>query len=256
MTKKYIAIIYEGEKTERQLVNNLNKVFFSNVSELVLIMFPAGENIYMLWKQLKEDDFQTDLIEVIRDYSADAKRVLEGYQRKDFMEIYLFFDYDGHQKNLSNREDGIDVIEEMLETFCEETELGKLYINYPMVESLRDHLPAEEEYCYRRCSIDISDIGTYKHKVHEMKEYQDFRKLTEEKWKDLSKNSVRKLNCVVNGEYAIPEREKYFEELKQIDLYEAQKNKYISVDKIAVINSFPLFLLDYFKYDFWKKMTA
>ena len=26
MTKKYIAIIYEGEKTERQLVDNLNKV--------------------------------------------------------------------------------------------------------------------------------------------------------------------------------------------------------------------------------------
>lgn len=56
MTKKYIAIIYEGEKTERQLVDNLNKVFFKDISELVPIMFPAGENIYMLWKQLKEDE--------------------------------------------------------------------------------------------------------------------------------------------------------------------------------------------------------
>ena len=69
MTKKYIAIIYEGEKTERQLVDNLNKVFFKDISELVPIMFPAGENIYMLWKQLKDDEFETDLIEVIREYN-------------------------------------------------------------------------------------------------------------------------------------------------------------------------------------------
>lgn len=59
--KKYIAIIYEGEKTESQLLNNLNKNFFKDISELVPIMFPAGENIYMLWKQLKKDDFETDL---------------------------------------------------------------------------------------------------------------------------------------------------------------------------------------------------
>jgi len=27
----------------------------------------AGQNIYMLWKKLKEDDFETDLIEVLRE---------------------------------------------------------------------------------------------------------------------------------------------------------------------------------------------
>ena len=54
MTKKYIAIIYEGEKTERQLVDNLNKVFFKDISELVPIMFPAGENIYMLWSKVRK----------------------------------------------------------------------------------------------------------------------------------------------------------------------------------------------------------
>lgn len=29
MIKKYIAIIYEGERTEKQLVWNLNQIFFS-----------------------------------------------------------------------------------------------------------------------------------------------------------------------------------------------------------------------------------
>ena len=158
MIKKYIAIIYEGEKTERQLVNNLNHIFFNNISELVPIMFPAGENIYMLWKQLKKDEFQTDLIEVVREYNAEAAKVLKGYQRNDFMEIYLFFDYDGHQDNLSGAEESVgDILEEMLETFSEETDLGKLYINYPMVESLRDNNPIGIVRSISRISKIIND---------------------------------------------------------------------------------------------------
>ena len=163
--KKYIAIIYEGEKTESQLLNNLNKNFFKDISELVPIMFPAGENIYMLWKQLKKDDF--------------------------------------------------------------ETEFGKLYVNYPMVESLRDNKPPLQEYCFRNCAISLDEIGSYKHSVHTLQDYQDFRKLDHKKWGEL---------------------------MGQHNLYIRQKEKYITLGKIAVINSFPLFLLEYFKEDFWNEM--
>lgn len=226
--KKYIAIIYEGEKTESQLLNNLNKNFFKDISELVPIMFPAGENIYMLWKQLKKDDFETDLIEVVREYNTEAEKVLQNYQRNDFMEIYLFFDYDGHQNNLGWLDGkASDILEEMLNTFCEETEFGKLYVNYPMVESLRDNKPPLQEYCFRNCAISLDEIGSYKHSVHTLQDYQDFRKLDHKKWGEL---------------------------MGQHNLYIRQKEKYITLGKIAVINSFPLFLLEYFKEDFWNEM--
>lgn len=252
MTKKYIAIIYEGEKTERQLVNNLNHIFFNNISELVPIMFPAGENIYMLWKQLKKDEFQTDLIEVVREYNAEAAKVLKGYQRNDFMEIYLFFDYDGHQDNLSGSEESVgDILEEMLETFSEETNLGKLYINYPMVESLRDNNPPKEELCYRNCTINLADIKDYKRSVHDMRIYQDFRKLDRRKWYELCVNAACKVNCIIYNTYCVPQREKFINEMGQVRLYHMQKEKYVPFGKIAVINSIPLFLLEYFKKEFW-----
>lgn len=254
MTKKYIALIYEGEKTEKQLVANLNRIFFTDVSELVPIMFPAGENIYMLWQQLKEDEFQTDLIEILREYNEEARRTLESFERKDFMEIYLFFDYDGHQKNLQSRNADKDVIKEMLETFSEETEFGKLYINYPMVESLRDNLPVNMEYCFRRCVVDFSEIGKYKRTVHEISYYQDFRKLTREDWSSLCMNALRKLNCIIRGTYEMPSRRYFKNEMSQKRLYEMQKEKYISGGKIAVINSCPLFILEYFKEDVWKSL--
>lgn len=255
MTKKYIAIIYEGEKTERQLVDNLNKVFFKDISELVPIMFPAGENIYMLWKQLKDDEFETDLIEVIREYNSDAEKALHGFHRNDFMEIYLFFDYDGHQNNLGYiGNDSLDVLSEMLQTFSEETELGKLYINYPMVESLRDNKMPEEETCYRRCTVNLNEIKNYKRTVSDMYIYQDFRKLDRRHWNELCINAVCKANCIIHNTYRIPSRKAFIESMGQNRLYQKQKEKYISAGKIAVINSFPLFLLEYFKKDFWDEI--
>ena len=99
----------------------------------------ARENIYMLWKKLKADDFDTDIIEVLRESNKKIREQLEGLSRDDFSEVFLFFDYDAHQTNLGKSDDG-DVINHMLESFDNETENGKLYISYPMVEALREIL--------------------------------------------------------------------------------------------------------------------
>lgn len=252
--RKKIAIIYEGEKTERNLIHNLNMCFFSKDVELLPIVFPAGENIYMLWKQLVEDEFQTDIIEVVREYNEIARRKLEGYSRKDFMETYLFFDYDGHNNNLGGKKEAGEVLDEMLEVFSDETDLGKLYINYPMVESIRDNLV--EEKCYRRCKVPISEIGNYKHTVHEIKEFQDFRKYGRDSWKILCRNTVSKANCLVNNMYEVPTRERYFNTIDQRILFKAQQEIIELENRIAVLNSVPLFLLEYFKPEFWNEMLV
>ena len=132
----YIAFIVEGEDREPLIINNIFKVFFSHAN-FKIFMLPAEQNIYMLWKKLKEDDFDTDIIEVLREEHEDLEKQLDGIGRDDFSEIYLFFDYDVHQNNLS-RDDDPNVLEQMLTNFDNETENGKLYISYPMVEALRD----------------------------------------------------------------------------------------------------------------------
>ena len=140
----------------------------------------------------------------------------------------------------------------MLNTFNEETDLGKLYINYPMVESLRDQYAFEEEKCYRRCMLDIDDIKKYKKTVHEIKKYQDFRHLSKNDWYDLCRNSLRKLNCIIKGRYELPERNDLFNELTQDRLYDFQKTKFIKNGKIGIINSFPLFIYEYFRESIWE----
>lgn len=89
-SKNYKAIIVEGEMREPQIINNIFKVHFRN-SNFKLITLPAGENIYMLWKRMKEDDFETDIIEVLRESSDEIKEILAGLERDDFSEVFLFF---------------------------------------------------------------------------------------------------------------------------------------------------------------------
>jgi hypothetical protein len=113
--KDYKTFIVEGEAREPQVIDNISKVFFKH-GNLKIITLPAGENIYMLWKKLKADDFDTDIIEVLRESNKKIREQLEGLSRDDFSEVFLFFDYDVHQTNLGKADDG-DVINQMLESF-------------------------------------------------------------------------------------------------------------------------------------------
>ena len=68
------------------IIANISKVFF-NHGNFEIITLPAGENIYMLWKKLKDDDFDTDIIEVLRESNKGIREQLVNLTRDDFSEI-------------------------------------------------------------------------------------------------------------------------------------------------------------------------
>ena len=71
--KDYKAFIVEGEAREPNIINNIAKRFFFK-GNIEIITLPAGENIYMLWKKLKDDDFETDVIEVLREGNEEIRK--------------------------------------------------------------------------------------------------------------------------------------------------------------------------------------
>ena len=66
--------------------------------------------------------------------SYDPDNAIFGYKSSDFESIYLFFDYDFYKGDLDKKN---DEVLELLEYFNEETENGKLFISYPMIESIQ-----------------------------------------------------------------------------------------------------------------------
>ncbi len=91
---KKIALIYEGIKTEKNLFESIKKHFFMVQAELVIVTLPADGNIYMLWSRLKADDFETDLIHVLKEMNRDISEKLKDvmimiFQRCIFSSIMI-----------------------------------------------------------------------------------------------------------------------------------------------------------------------
>ncbi len=74
--KNYKAFIVEGDSREPRIIENIQRVYFNN-SNFKILTIPAGQNIYMLWKKMKEDDFDTDIIEVLRESDKALRKLLE-----------------------------------------------------------------------------------------------------------------------------------------------------------------------------------
>ena len=92
-----------------------------------------------IWKKVDED---LDTFNLLKERSLLNKEILNEFNRNDFAEIYLFFDYDGHSTLANDSK-----LESMLRFFNEETFVGKLYISYPMVEALK-HIQDEDAFRY------------------------------------------------------------------------------------------------------------
>lgn len=243
----YRAFIVEGEVREPQIIRNLCKIYFKH-DHFKILTLPAGQNIYMLWQEMKAEDFETDIIEILRENSPELEQLLTDLTRDDFAEIFLFFDYDGHQHNLSDEYSKVDVINEMLFNFDNETENGKLYINYPMVEALRDFTPrvcGEKDGCF--CSLEQFD--SYKEVSANKSEYTDLRKYDFEVWREILNVFVMRISCLW-GEDEIMTHNTYKESVNPMAVYDLQRNHIIE-GSVFILSAFPEFLLDYYPARFW-----
>lgn len=272
--KKKIAFIYEGVQAEDELLANMKQMYLSDFYDVETFQLPAEGNIYMLWKQLVDDEFETSVIDVLKEMSKEAKSRIEEQNLKasDFAEIYLFFDYDGHaasfseetvheanelckSRNMPEVKNKWDLLERMLLVFQNETEEGKLYISYPMIESIKEIEKESAEY--KRLYIPLTDTPNYKHRFFERSDYGNYGAITKEMWDIACHASVKQANLIVYRK-AECSYEEFINKLTQLDIYHAQKKYYINAageKLLAILNSLPLFLVEYFEVEFWDRVV-
>ena len=148
-----ILFVFEGEKTEKQIVKNLSKHLIDG-STIVCCAFCT--DIYKLHKEISDDE-DLDTFILLKGKRQNA-RLLSAYKREDFAEIYMFFDYDGHAPLADDKK-----IDEVLTFFDDETSHGKLFISYPMVEALK-HNPSTLNF--ELLKVDAKKNINYKNLVH------------------------------------------------------------------------------------------
>jgi hypothetical protein len=226
-----ILFVFEGQDTEKIIVTRLKRYFFN---ENVIIHSALGGDIYELYRQLSLDQ-DLDLFSLLKEFKFN-KKSLSKFNKNDFAEIYLFFDYDGHATLADDNK-----ILELLSLFNEETLYGKLFISYPMVESLR-HISDNIEFKELRVKAKES-IG-YKQIVSNEcnPSLNNLNKYDIDIWNMLIKHHILKANYIVNDHYIYP-----IENITQLEIFKNQLVKYIKPElTISVLNSFPMFFLEYY----------
>lgn len=261
-----ILFVFEG-KDDKTYFESIKRLFFP--AKLDTFVCTYNSNIYSLYTKLKAHDalkemLEVDTVSVLKEILLEkGDKTLEDIREDEVSEIYLFFDYD-FQENSRTLEENNSRLSELLDYFTDETGRGKLYINYPMVESLRytKELPDNDYWSYtvsrQRCQEE-----KFKHQVHEFSFYggnleylvltikpaddktkiQQKTNITKTNWLHLVTMNTSKANYICNDKNELPE-----EVNSQKEIYDNQLAKYVDTGecKVAILNAFPIFLFDYF----------
>lgn len=252
-----ILFVFEGAKREPDLFRAIETLFFRDKQNIVCSF---GNNIYELYNELQSFEGDGDIVSILKERYQGQKDspFTDDAKSSDFSEIYLIFDYDFQNKNIS-----LDVmnsqLEEMLDMFDDETDNGRLYINYPMVEAIRytKTLPDKDYWTYVVSRKECTD-SSFKSIADSFSDYKslDFltlstrRAATEKEirsrldnWRLLIVQNVSKANYICSGENEMPEDK---ETVSQIVIFGAQKRHLTSSESVSILSAFPLFLFDYF----------
>ena len=250
MASPVTLFIVEGESRDLRFAEKMKELFLKGRDDLRVICLPAAQNIYMLYERLAEEDFDLDVVEVLRETVPSAAKCLEGVERDSVDEVFLFFDYDSHQNNAPGCESDA-LVEAMLLAFDNEHESGKLYISYPMVEALYDYRAGQCQ-AHSGCFVDNSEIAQYK-KMSGEGNVNVGKHMELPQWKDAIAAFVLRCKCLLDlDEVSFGT----YRELVTVDAIFREEKRMRSEDgSVFVLSAFPEFLLDYFDDKFFNSMA-
>lgn len=245
-----ILFVFEGGKAEPTVFDSIGKLFLSN-EELCVVK--CRHDLPTLYSNLKNNGY-----DLFRSLPFEENGIaLPKDKRLDtlFSQVFLFFDYDFQNRIGTQRVN--DILDEMLDFFNDETERGKLYINYPMIETLKytKEMPDTDYWRYvvtrEECVSHLFKGNAERFAYAQAKAFRFIdlvrtdKEIVKKNWEKLKVQNVSKANYLVTGHNAVPLEKSA---INQKNIFEAQKEKYVDTgEKVSILNSFPIFLYDYLK---------
>lgn len=243
-----ILFVFEGGSAEPKVFDSIGKLFLSGEDFRII---KCKHDLPTLYSRLKANG--DDLFRILP-FKENEIEIPEG-KRLDtlFSQIFLFFDYDF--QNRMGLDKVNEILDEMLDFFNDETDNGKLYINYPMIESLKytKEMPDKNYYQYV-VSRDECVKHQFKGNAEEFAyagakgfKFIDLSQTKEadvmKNWDNLKSQNITKANYIVSGINTMPEQK---DDINQNAIFKAQKSKFVDVNKnVSILNSFPIFIYDY-----------
>lgn len=233
--KRKILLIVEGEKTDVVLMKHLFSVYEIDVKYEII---SYCTNIYTLYQELfsENDPDSIDLLQLLKEREQNPQRKI--IFDTHYSDILLIFDFDPQAPDFTPEK-----IKRMVEYFIESSDMGKLYLNYPMVEAFYHMSSIPDLYFDSRfATLTELSAGTYKTRVNRENRNHDYRKfaVTKEECDIVILQNLRKAQKLMNIST--------FEEintLQQSLVLTVQLNLLYTENRVAVLSTCPCFIPEY-----------
>lgn len=231
--KRKILVCVEGEKLDVRLMEKLFALYEIDVRYEIV---PFKTNIYALYRSMfaQGDPERMDLLQVLKERESDEekRRLLD----EKYSDILLVFDMDPQDSQFSSEK-----LSHMADYFCDSTDAGQLYINYPMVEAFYHMASIPDPEFMGRCATweELQDKG-YKARVNRENRNHDYTKfvVSRAECDIVIGQNIKKAWGLLGGERSalVPH---------QADLLSCQLAMLREKGAVAVLSTCPFFIADY-----------
>lgn len=233
-----VLFIVEGENAEVELFSTLLRILNPGVE---YDFYSYSTNIHSLAQILFNNyrDFDKEEIDirlVLRSEESDEEK--RSILSQKYRDIFLIFDFDP-QHDFCH----FDTVRRMIEFFDDSTSNGKLFINYPMLESVR-HLNDLPDDSFKERNVSCDEIIKYKELVSQNNKYCDYKKYDYTLVVSIIVHHLKKLNYILTGNYSIPSKDDYYT-LDYLKLFDMQVDAMINSNMVYVINTSVMLLIDF-----------
>lgn len=198
-------------------------------------------NIYTLYNGMfaDGDPASIDLLQHLKEREQDPEKK-ELFDER-YTDILLIFDLDPQDSQFS-----ADKILEMPNYFVESSDMGKLYLNYPMVEAFY-HMKSIPDENYNSYTATLEELrsGTYKRRVNRENRNHDYRKfaVTKEECNVVIQQNIEKAWFLVEPTHTIDSVTLHLPE--SVDVLKAQLRNIEDYETVAVLSTCAFYIVDY-----------
>lgn len=238
-----VLFIVEGKTAEPNLIYHLQRLFDKNTEYNV---FSYETSIYELYDELSADD-DLDIVLLAKELASTEED--EKMLSQKFSKIYLLFDFDPHYQKFDLKK-----IKDMLIHFHDSTDGGKLYINYPMIESFR-HISQMPDVKFFKRTVSEQDLYEYKDTVARITLYSNYSKLSFVSARDILIHHFSKMGYLVHDHKIIYEEDCFDMDSKtSLQILDIAYESYLQ-NKLPVLNTSILYLVDLKQSKFIKSLV-
>lgn len=233
-----ILILVEGANTDVMLMKHLLHIYGIDSTHDVV---SYNTNIYVLYNEMfaYSDPSSIDILQLLKEREPNPhKREILNARYSDTL---LVFDLDPQDPQFSPSK-----IMEMMNYFVESSDMGKLYLNYPMVEAFY-HMKSIPDKDYDNYVVSLSELSerTYKQRVNRENRNRDYSKFAVdcEECNTVIQQNIDKAWVITEAERDVYDMEHILP--RSVDILKKQLSR-MKLDKsISVLCTCAFYIVDY-----------